>query len=273
VKRSSLSASRAPGLFALAAVATGFACQREGQPQSSARPARAAPGTGSISRAETTVPEAATPVAPSSSATATPASVLERLPPPSKPLNADCGDPRAVLTTRKEFDRSGRLFVQQVLLGFPELELVGEKATRANQIDVYETIYGYARFARLHPRDPLFSEAIIARCGDVATCNRVASLFEALQPKSKMVTLSCGVPPATTGGFARVAELAPERMRLPDDRAPRSAICARVAACSLREGGPLTDAGGCERASVKLGSCSAATDCAEVVRCAGALWK
>jgi hypothetical protein len=175
-----------------------------------------------------------------------------------------------VLATRKEFDRSARLFVQQVLLAYPELHLVPEKATKPQEIDVYETIYGPARFARLYPRDPLFNEAVIARCGDVTTCNHVAGLFAALQPKAK-VTLSCGVPPATTGGFARVAELAPKRLVLPDASAPRAAVCARIAACSLREGAAPADTGACERSSVKLGGCSALADCAEVVRCATSL--
>jgi len=100
------------------------------------------------------------------------------------------------------------------------------------------------------------------------TCNQLAALFEALQPKGK-VTLSCGVPPATTGGFGRVAELSPKRFVLPDANAPRVAICARIAACGFREGAPLAASAACERASAKLGSCSAAADCAEVVRCSG----
>jgi hypothetical protein len=193
--------------------------------------------------------------------------VLERLPSVASPLTATCADPRAVLAMRKEFDRSARLFVQQVLLAYPELQLVPDKATKPMEIDVYETIYGPARFARLYPRDPLFNEAVIARCADVKTCNQVAALFAALQPQAK-VTLTCGVPPATTGGFARVAELAPKRLILPGDAAPRVAVCARIAACSLREGAAVVDTATCERAKVKLGSCSAAADCAEVVRCA-----
>jgi hypothetical protein len=279
-----LSTGRFAGrILALAAMIASGACQAKGNPEPStkstipttSRPeasSRPLPGT-SVAVVATSADAARAPIAPSpSQAIPVANTALDRLPPPTKPLGADCADPRVVLTTRKEFDRSGRLFVQQVLLAFPELQLVTEKASQANQIDVYETIYGYARFARLYPRDPLFSEAVIARCGDVATCNRVAALFEALQPKSKVV-LSCGVPPATTGGFARVAELAPERMQLADDKAPRSAVCARIAACSLHESAGNRDSTSCERASLKLGSCSAVADCAEVVRCAGALWK
>ena len=193
---------------------------------------------------------------------------LDRLQSVAKPLSSDCADPRAVLAVRKRYDRSGRLFVQQTLLAYPEFQLVPETANKPYEIDVYETIYGPSRFGMIRPDDPLFSEAVVARCGDVPTCNQLAALFEALQPKGK-VTLSCGVPPATTGGFGRVAELSPKRFVLPDANAPRVAICARIAACGFREGAPLAASAACERASAKLGSCSAAADCAEVVRCSG----
>jgi hypothetical protein len=88
---------------------------------------------------------------------------------------------------------------------------------------------------------------------------------------SECCGLASGVPPATTGGFARVAELSPKRLVLPDATAAGVAICARIAACGLREGVSPVAPTACARESAKLGSCSAAADCAEVVRCVGTM--
>lgn len=215
--------------------------------------------------------QATAPTQLSASTPSTPPSTgaLAHLAAVAHPLADGCNDPRAVLAVRKRYDRSGRLLVQQTLLAFPEFRLVADKAGQPQEIDVYETIYGPKRFGLLYRGDPLFSEGIIARCGDAKTCNQLAALFETLVPTEK-VTLTCGEPPATTGGFARVAELAATRFVLPDAKAARPAICARVAACGLREGASLQ---GCEGGGVGWNQCAAQADCSAVVTCTKALVK
>jgi hypothetical protein len=212
-------------------------------------------------------PDAPSPSASSSAPPVSPA--LARYPRLSVRLVAPCDDPRVVLAVRQQFDRSGRLWVQQALLANPELVLVSEKATRPGELDVYETIYGTKNFARTYPGEPLFSEAVIARCADVETCEAAAAMFHAVAPQEK-VQLVCGVPAATTGGFGRVAELAPARLKVPAPTgAPAPASCARLHACVARESAALpAGAGDCrKRVTPALAACAAAETCAEVVSC------
>jgi hypothetical protein len=200
--------------------------------------------------------------------TAKPESVLARYPEVARPLIEPCDDPRAVLAVRKQFDRSGRVLVQQAILAHPELTVVAERAQRPGEIDVYETIYGTKNFARLYPGQPLFSEAVVARCADVATCNRVAAMFQAISPRDK-VQLSCGIPPATTGGFARVPELSASSLKLPEaNTASVATACARIQVClaQLRQSAPAR----CEQQRLDAAprECSAASSCSDVVACA-----
>lgn len=191
-----------------------------------------------------------------------------------KPLVAPCDDPRVVLAIRKQFDRSGRLWVQQALLAHPEIVLERDKAEKPQEVDVYETIYGTKNFARHYPGQPLFSEAVVARCADIATCNQLAAMFHAVAPKEKVEAV-CGVPAATTGGFGRVAELAAERFEIPSgNAAPPAAVCARLHACAAREGKPLPTSFGCAHASeAAQRACASAKSCAEVAACVAPLVK
>lgn len=160
------------------------------------------------------------------------------------------------------------------MLAHPEIELVTDRAQQPGQIGVYETIYGTKNFARLYPGQPLFSEAVVARCADVTTCNRLAAMFRAVAP-SERVELICGVPPATTGGFTRVSELSAERRVIPAATgSPPVAICARLHACAVREGTPLPKGFGCSgRVAADLQECAAADSCAKVAACSARLVK
>lgn len=237
-------------------------------PLGSASPARAAELESSAA-----APSTSSAPAPSAAASGK-APSLPEYPEAEKPLSAPCGDPRVVLAVRKQFDRSGRLWVQQALLAHPEFTLEREKASKPMAVDVYETIYGTKNFGRLYPGQPLFSEAIIARCGDFATCNRLAAMFHAVAPKEKSEPV-CGVPAATTGGFGRVAELAAERFEIPSGKAaPVAAVCARLHACAAREGKPLPANFGCTHAADPAQrECASAKSCAEVAACVAPLLK
>ena len=230
----------------------------------------AATGIASTSAASA---NAASGVAPSTSASTAPTraaltpAMLPEYPSVEKPLQDPCADPRAVLSVRKNHDRSGRIAVQQALVANPEFRVVPERAHAPLELDFYETIYGTKNFARKYPGDPMFSQAVIARCADVSTCNRAAAAFHAAFP-SESIELVCGVPPKTTGGFSRVYELAAERLVVPGDKAPTPAFCARAQACLAREGSaarPKPDCAGIKRQ--KLTSCSELPSCGSVATC------
>jgi hypothetical protein len=172
------------------------------------------------------------------------------------------------LVVRKQYDRSGRIWVQQALVAHPELLLVKEKAAGAGEIDVYETIYGPKNFAPTYPGEPLFNEAVVARCGDVATCNQLAAMFHAVAPRERVEPV-CGVPPATTGGFGRVAELAADRLLAPPaTSAAAVASCARLHACAARERVSLPRELDCaRRLRPEWTACAASDSCSSVASC------
>jgi len=187
--------------------------------------------------------------------------------PLEKQLHEPCSDPRAVLVVRKENDRSGRIWVQQALLAHPEFQIVPEKARAPFEVDFYETIYGVKNFSRDYPGQPRFSEAVVARCADVRTCDRVAAMFHAVSPRDEP-ELVCGVPPGTTGGFARVSELSAERRTLPNEKSALVAHCARIHACLARQASPRRPPATCAGiANEVLVSCSMSTTCEKLYDC------
>jgi hypothetical protein len=172
-----------------------------------------------------------------------------------------------VLAVRPNGDRSARYAVLGVLVANPEFKVVAEKAQSPLEVDFYETIYGTKNFARKYPGDPMFSEAVIARCGDVDTCNLMAATFHAAFP-AEHIEMTCGMPGKTTGGFARVTELAPERLVVPTATSPVPAHCARSVACLARVQSNLRLKANC--AGVKqdvLKACAARTACSDVATC------
>lgn len=192
---------------------------------------------------------------------------LPDYPPLEKRLSEPCNDPRAVLAVRKNHDRSGRYAVQAALVANPQFKVVPEKARAPFEVDFYETIYGTKNFARKYPDDPMFSEAVIGRCADVSTCNRLAAMFHAAFPAER-IDMACGVPPKTTGGFARVAELAPERLVVPTAASSVPAHCARAAACLARERSTLRVTATCAGVKAeKLKACGGRPACSDVVAC------
>ena len=266
--------SRMPSNFAKSVCAAWLlSCEASAPPASAS--ASAVSGTTPNAEAARTahLPQATSVAAPtvsaSSSAVAAPAPRAPELeyPPLDKPLAEPCADPRAVLAVRKNHDRSGRLAVQQALVANPEFKVVSEKAQAAFELDFYETIYGTKNFARRYPGDPMFSEAVIARCADVRTCNGVASMFHAAFPAER-IELVCGIPPKTTGGFSRVRELSIERLVVPDEKAPAGAHCARVQACLARERSPVRLKPECaELKKAKLVACAEQPNCSRVAAC------
>jgi hypothetical protein len=185
----------------------------------------------------------------------------------SKRLQGDCADPQALLAIRKEYDRSARVWLQQALFAHPEFEPVPEVPTKGRQVQVYETIYGLKNFSRSYPGQPRFSEALIGRCADVATCNELAAMFHAVSARDA-TSVSCGPPPGITGGFSLVKELSPERLRLPDAAATLESACARLHACAARTGSLDATKLDCARLpKVDLGVCARAASCSEVVGC------
>jgi len=206
-------------------------------------------------------PAASVPVAAASASTPP-----SKYPAFAKPLTA-CADPRAVLAVRKNYDRSGRLLVQQSLVAHPEFKVVGEKAQAPGEVDFYETIYGTKNFAPKYRGDPMYSEAVIARCADVDICNRLAAMFHAVSP-SERIELVCGEPPATTGGFSRVRELALDKLVIPDEKSAASAYCGRALACAARAGLARPLSATC--AEVKLAplrACAIQSSCSDVAAC------
>jgi len=164
-------------------------------------------------------------------------------------------------------DRSGRILVQQALLANPEFKVVADKAQQPLEVDCYETIYGTKNFARRYRGDALFREAVVARCAAANTCNHLARLFLGAFPEQH-VELVCGVPPSTTGGFSRVAELAPAKLVVPDANAAPATHCARARACLAHEGQSFALEAACvklERAVLQ--KCSGQASCSAVAAC------
>ncbi len=127
-------------------------------------------------------------------------------------LPSDCVDPRVVLVIRPQHDLSGRLLVQRVLVAHPELEIVERKPAEAHEVQFYKAIYGAKLFAQYEDRRPAFSEAVIARCFAVETCERLALFVVEFAPREQP-KLFCGEPPATQGSsLAKVPELAPAKV-------------------------------------------------------------
>jgi len=213
--------------------------------------------------AATTSPPAPTPSPSAAASAATPSFEYPAFP---KPLTA-CADPRAVLAVRKNYDRSGRFLVQQALVAHPEFTVVGEKARAPGELDFYETIYGTKNFAPKYRGDPMYSEAVIARCADVDTCNRLAAMFHAVSPGER-IELVCGEPPQTTGGFSRVRELALDKLVIPDAKAAAFAYCSRALACLAREGVAKRPSAACRELELgALRACAVQSSCAGVVAC------
>jgi len=185
----------------------------------------------------------------------------------AKPLTAPCADPRAVLAVRKNYDRSGRFLVQQALVAHPELKVVTEKALGPSELDFYETIYGTKNFAPRYRGGPMYSEAVIARCVDVDTCNHVAAMFHAVSP-SEHIRLVCGEPPQTTGGFARVRELALDKLVIPDEKSAVFAYCGRALACVARQGLAKRLSAACSELKLAaLRACAVQASCSDVAAC------
>jgi hypothetical protein len=235
--------------------------------------ATAAPPSSTNSvRAERAVPSSSptSGAAPGASALAIASSApsaAREYPAIAKPLQGDCESPHALLAIRKEYDRSARIWLQQALLAHPEYQLVREAPTTAAQVQIYETIYGLKNFSRSYAGQPRFSEALIARCADVATCNRLAAMFQAVSARDA-ASVSCGPPPGITGGFSLVKELSPERLQLSSAAASPESACARVHACAAHEGTVEGSKVDCTKLpKAELGACVRATSCSEVMGC------
>jgi hypothetical protein len=222
---------------------------------------------GAPSLSAAAAPSAPAPLASTPVAKASAASPFAEYPAFAPRLDAPCADPRAVLAVRKNYDRSGRLLVQQALVAHPELEVVAEKAQAPGQVDFYETIYGTKTFAPKYRGDPMYSEAVVARCADVETCNRVAALIHAIS-RSERIELVCGTPPQTTGGFSRVRELALDKLAIPDEKSAPPAHCYRALACAARQGLAKRPSAACrELKPVTLRACSVQASCGDVAAC------
>lgn len=185
----------------------------------------------------------------------------------AKPATAPCADPRAVLAVRKSYDRSARLLVQQALVAHPELKVVADNAQAPGELDFYETIYGIKNFAPKYRGDPMYSEAVIARCPDIDTCNRLAAMFHAVSP-GEHIELVCGEPPETTGGFSRVRELALDKLVIPDEKSAMFAYCGRALACVARQGLAKRPSAACSELKLAaLRACAVQSSCSDVAAC------
>lgn len=172
-----------------------------------------------------------------------------------------------MLAVRKNYDRSARVLMQQALVAHPEFKVVAEKAQAPGDLDFYETIYGSKNFAPKYRGDPMYSEAVIARCADLDTCNRVAAMFHAVSP-SERIELVCGEPPRTTGGFSRVRELALNKLVIPDEKSAMFANCARALACVAREGLAKRPSAACSELNLAaLRGCAIQSSCSDVAAC------
>lgn len=257
----------------LLAVATLTACDdRRGAPgaSSSSKPATAPPNTTERGTAPSpSSAPAALSAAPAASADADPVarstSTLPEYPALPETLTPPCDDPRAVLAVRQQYDRSGRVRLQQALVAHPEFRVRPEAPTAPMDVSFYETIYGVKRFEPAPPGQPMFKEAVIARCFDVPTCERLAAMYRAVSPTDQP-RLFCGVPPATTGGEANVRELAPERL-VPPPSPDAAASCARFTACAARLGKPDVGRTACASRAAPIRACAAREDCRAVLDC------
>jgi len=228
-------------------------------------------------RASATAPAPSAPVAAisasASNAVPVPAdagqsavAVLPHYPDIAVNVPSDCKDPRVVLAVRKEYDRSGRVLVQQTLVANPEFKVVREQAKLPLEVDLYETIYGPSKFSRNYVGEPRFSEAVIARCAEVDTCRSLGRAFHAVSQADQPLVV-CGVPPATTGGFKRVPELVSTLLAPPPPKAARAWYCARVQACTARVSATPRPSVTCAEVGSELGRCASLQDCQAVSDC------
>lgn len=113
----------------------------------------------------------------------------------------------------------------------------------------------------------MYSEAVIARCADIDTCNRVAAMFHVVSP-GEHIELVCGEPPETTGGFSRVRELALDKLVIPDEKSAMFAYCGRVLACVARQGLAKRPSAACSELKLAaLRACAVQSSCSDVAAC------
>jgi hypothetical protein len=193
------------------------------------------------------------------------------------PLAPDCKDPRVLLAVRYPSDPTRHLWLKQLLGVYPEFRYQGHLASKAPEgsrgpgaIWVYETAYGPKRFAqsRSFEQPDFYKVGLLARCGDMRTCEKLGTLYSAIDPRAS-VDFFCGVPPATSGGEGGVPLLETSAAVSPKLAEFEENSCARIRTCQTRLGQPRIE---CLRHAVAdLQRCAAASLCDEVQRCATSL--
>jgi hypothetical protein len=114
------------------------------------------------------------------------------------------------------------------------------------------------------------NKALVAHCGDGATCNKLAAMYKALVPTSNPRPI-CGAVPDIKGTPQSVRiPRSPNQLDLPK-RGDTQAQCARLGSCAIylnpaTQGDPSVE---CQKAPSKFKlDCALKTTCQEVADCA-----
>lgn len=179
-----------------------------------------------------------------------------------KAVADDCTSPQVLLATAPKSvgpDYAWHV-TRQAMLANQQFKVVNYMPTLPGE--VYIGPYGYT--------DGAF--ALVARCSDGATCNRLAAMYKAIVRSSRPQVV-CGTPiqgisSTPIGSFRWDAD---PKANLPRD-GELQALCARLSACTIASdqstpGDPFLD---CQKAPAKFKTdCAKRYPCAEVIACAG----
>lgn len=185
-------------------------------------------------------------------------------------LASACKDPQAVLGRAQYGNTTLLVRIKQAMLAHPEFRIVAGKPVAPEQITLVQTSYGGKIFSIKTSGFP-GDYAVIARCADPAACLDLAAMVRATVP-GVTPTLFCGDPPAISGQKEPLAGPWTIPDGLPGER-DRTAVCARIVACSVRVAAAARDAAmaGCTKAPLAgAARCAARIGCDEVARCARA---
>jgi len=183
-----------------------------------------------------------------------------------QPLDPTCKDPRAVLGKAAFDDPSLIARIRQAVAAHPEMKVTAGSPGDPRKLTVWRAEYGTKNFSISTPGKNTY--AVIARCADATSCLDIAAMVRAVVPGSKPV-LVCGEPPRVSGGTAALSGPwgMPDTRPLPSDR---TAVCARVTACSVRLASQARDVATRECSKAPLpdaARCAAMDRCSAVVGC------
>ncbi|EYE99998.1 hypothetical protein [Chondromyces apiculatus] len=173
-----------------------------------------------------------------------------------EPISGDCGSPSVILSSVSQSFGPAYAYSnsRQALLADQRFRLVDHESTTAGEVYIAAHAYndGYA---------------LIARCGDAATCNHLAAMHKTLVRSSRPQVL-CGSMPGLGAQVAAFRPIDPSKDLPGSGKA--AAACARLSACQIvtNRATPDDPLLAClkEPEKFKL-DCAKRPSCAEVVTC------